>query len=194
MAFGLRKIKSKKNNNNIWFILGPSGVGKTTFAEYLANHQNWLHLDFDRPRKPRGDNVDRLKMWKQLDNFFFKFKKRPLLRAIRKKVAPLSDATGIVLSFPSDYVASPDHISAISDYVKTFYLYGNRQLCLDAFLDREQTTGRQLGEEYWKEHNRAMYESLDSCGLHPWIVHAFHDNGDVRKSTETLFSEIAARI
>lgn len=189
--FELIKKLRKQNTKNIWFILGPSGAGKTSLGEYLASQHHWLHMDLDQLHNPKGDGIDKLKLRKEWDQFYFNLESGPLVSAIRKKNM-LRRYSGIIMSFPSDYVLSPNHISAINEGVKIFYLYGNRRICLSAFLERERLTGRRLGEEHWWHHNRSMYEALDSPDLCPWIVWAFHENDNTRKSHEMLYRQMAA--
>lgn len=124
--------------------------------------------------------------WNQ---FFFKFRGRPLVSKIRNKFASPTHSR-IVLSFPSDYVLDINHIRAINSHVKIIYLYGNQQRCLNAFLQRERLSGRCFDEEHWQHNNHKLYEALDGQALRPWGVEAFHQDG-TRKSTAMLYDEIA---
>ena len=37
-----------------YFLLGPSGVGKTTFADRLQANRNYHHIAVDRGDQPNG--------------------------------------------------------------------------------------------------------------------------------------------
>jgi len=180
----------RQEHSNIWFVLGPSGAGKTYFCEFLQNHLNWLHINVDEPYPPDGDGLDRMKLRKTWNQFFFKLRGRPLVNKIRKKFAS-SVRSSIVLSFPSDYVVDANHIRAIQRHVKIVYLYGKQQSCLNAFLEREYANGRSLGEEHWRHHNLHLYEALDGTSLRPWVIEVFQKDG-TRKSMATLYNEVEA--
>ncbi len=85
-VFELIKNLRKQNTKNIWFIFGPSGAGKTSLGEYLTSQHNWLHLDIDQLHGPKGDGIDKLKLRREWDQFYFNFEVGPLVSAIRKKI------------------------------------------------------------------------------------------------------------
>jgi hypothetical protein len=37
-----------ETGQKVWLVLGPSGIGKRSFGEWLATERNWLHLEIDR--------------------------------------------------------------------------------------------------------------------------------------------------
>ena len=190
MAFPFIKTFFRQEPSNIWFVLGPSGAGKTYFCEFLQKHYNWRHINVDEPYPPNGDGLDKMKLRKTWNRFFFKFRGRPLVNKIRRKFAS-STRSSIVLSFPSDYVVDANHIRAIKGHVKIVYLYGKQQSCLNAFLERECVSGRFLDEEHWRHHNLHLYQALDGTSLRPWIIEVFQKNG-TRKSMAALYDEIEA--
>ncbi len=189
MIFTFRGRPCRPEPLNIWFVLGPSGVGKTHFCEYLQNQHDWLHIDLDETYPPRGDGTtDKMELKETCNQFFLKFRRRPMLSQIRKKLAS-SGRSHTVLSFPSNDVLNANHIRAIKNRVRIVYLYGNQQRCLDAFLERERISGRCLDEEHWKFYNHELYETLNDSALRPWIIEAFQKDG-TRKSTDMLYDEI----
>ena len=65
---------------------------------------------------------------------------------------------GTLLTFPGNLVLpisllNEAHVGGVS----VFVLYGSGAQCLDAFLSREELTGRRLGVDYWIENNRDAY-------------------------------------
>lgn len=172
---------------NIVFILGPSGAGKTTFCEYLSDQHNWIHMNHD-DNDPRLPNKNPLEIEEELELFVSGFKVRPLYRKIRNEFM-WRTRPGIVLSFPSNFVISVDHIRAAKGYFKILYLYGNQQNCLNAFHERERLISRDFGEDHWRYYNHKTYEALDGPGLRPWIIDAFHQDG-TRKSMAKIYEQI----
>jgi|WetSurMetagenome_2_1015567.scaffolds.fasta_scaffold266787_1 hypothetical protein len=176
-------------NTNILFILGPSGVGKTTFCEYLSNQHNWIHLNHD-DNDPQLPNKNQLEIEKELNLFVSNFNVWPLYCKIRNKFM-WRTRPGIVLSFPSNFLISANHIRAAKGYFKILYLYGNQQNCLNAFNERERLNGRNFSEYHWHYYNRKTYEALDCPSLRPWIIEAFHQNG-TRKSMAKIYDKIVS--
>lgn len=172
---------------NILFILGPSGVGKTTFCEYLGNQHNWIHFNHD-DNDPHLPNKYPLEIEQELNLFVSHFKVRPLYCKIKNRFM-WHARPGIVLSFPSNILISANHILAAKGYFKIFYLYGNQQNCLSAFNERERLKDRNFGEDHWRHYNCRTYEAMDGPSLRPWIIGAFHQNGS-RKSTAEIYDEI----
>jgi hypothetical protein len=64
------------------------------------------------------------------------------------------------------------------------YLSASSQKCLDAFLSREQTTGRNLSRGHWEENNRLMFEFLGTEEAKQYAVPVFDDESRRRTLTE----------
>ena len=78
------------------FILGPSGVGKSSFGQWLAAERNWLHLEIDR--YPDGDGIDLNSLRSEWDEFYTRKKPERLTEVISKRLQP--NEVGAALTFP----------------------------------------------------------------------------------------------
>ena len=92
----------------VWLILGPSGVGKSSFGGWLAAKQSWLHLEIDQ--YPR-DGIGVYKLRTEWDTFYGGQSASPLSHTIRKLLEAKS-REHCALTFPSNLILHPDQINA----------------------------------------------------------------------------------
>lgn len=162
----------------ILFVLGPSGVGKSSFAAFLASKHRWLHLEIDQYRK--GDGIDFHGLRAVWDLFFNSYAPAKLVKELRKRTGAASRAA-CVLSFPSGVVLSPEHIEvAARAFIDAVYLYGSAAHCINAFLRRERSTGRNLGLDHWARNNWGSYAKMSVPAFEPHRIHMFSPKGNHR--------------
>ena len=158
----------------ILFILGPSGAGKTTLGDQLAQH-GVLHINFDRPD---CNGVDRERLRKEWNAFLDDRNPQPLADAIRQRMQS-SGAKGASITCPSGIVpstaAGANGCELSRAYLSqmrtvgfhTIILHGTRDDCLAAFQCREAGTGRGLGQDWWDANNaywQYMFQPTDFAG------------------------------
>ncbi len=166
--------------NTILLIFGPSGVGKSTFAENLIKDLNFLHFNFDY-WDGKGINGNELQDY--ISN--------PQL--LRSKIDQrLNGKNGAVLTFPSNSIPTIDYIQkAEHQNIKTLIFYGPRKNCLDAFLERG-TPSIENPLNHWRKYNDGLYDgSMIKTEHAPYIIEVFRDND--RKSYELLLQLIRER-
>jgi shikimate kinase len=169
----------------IWFVLGPSGTGKSSFGEYLTNIKNWYHLEIDQFDK---DGIDINGLRRDWDAYYNNFKSSGLITELKKRVKE-SGKSNCVLTFPGNLVLLTDHISAVADNIKIIYLYGSAARCITAFLKREQKMYRNLGLDHWITYNCATYIKMSEPELEANRVHVWTHNGE-RRQHEDIFAEV----
>lgn len=134
----------------ILFLGGLSGAGKSTVMKWVAAEMHFLPLEIDL-EGPSGIDVYGLRH--EWNCFSSQLDPAPLADAIRLKIAS-ANCSGAVLSFPSDAIFNRDRINLGRRVgIHTVIMFGPVQLCIDAFLKREQTNGRGLDEKYWHLKN-----------------------------------------
>lgn len=170
----------------IWFILGPSGTGKSSFGEYLAKIKNWYHLEIDQFDK---NGIDIHGLRQDWDAYCYKHDPSGLLKEIERR-AKESGKFNCILTFPGNLVLSTDHISAVSDNIKIIYLYGSAARCITAFLKREQEMHRKLGLDHWITYNYATYIKMSEPEFEANRVYVWTHNGE-RRRHEDIFAEIS---
>lgn len=193
-------IFSKYSRNppcNIWFILGPSGVGKTHVSHFVAEQKNWLHLEIDQFSIQGIDSYDiegtefhdlRLE-W----DIFRKLKlAKPLIKKIIRKYEEAGKA-GAILSFPSTIVLSLAHIKRLAREVEVIYLFGEQEFCINSFLQREDRLKRGLGLSTWQGANRSMYLALSDPRLQLYAVNVFNEDGTYKPAT-TISDHISSKL
>ena len=172
----------------ILFLGGPSGSGKSYFAEkWLSTKHGWLHLEIDGPAND-GINVYQLRaVW---DEYYERF--RPV--SLHAELLSRADSSQhIVLSFASNLVFSTQHVQAGRGYFNFAYLYGHPALCLRAFLEREQASGRRLQVDHWNAYNYRTFGRLSVSLNQPLLIEAFTPEG-ARRDPEQIYADILAVI
>ncbi len=174
-----------ESNGRIWFILGPSGTGKSHISQYLAAQHEWHHLEIDR--FPEGDGIDLEGLRKEWTAFYEETRAVPLIQELEKRVAA-SGKADIVLSFPGNLVGElrSNHISALREKVLPIILIGKPEHCLAAFLRREEESGRGLPEDHWHCYNDQLFAALEKGYMWPWRVDVFDDTGQFKSEYEIL--------
>ena len=78
-----------------YFLLGPSGVGKTRFANWLRANRGYLHIPIDRGDQGNGLIAEGLvDLWKELNDG----NPAPFARELDKR-AKAANKAGCVLDF-----------------------------------------------------------------------------------------------
>lgn len=168
----------------IWLILGPSGVGKSSFGDWLATEQNWLHLEIDR--YPAGDGIDLNNLRPEWNEFYEGGKAKRLGEAVQQRLEANAKAYG-VLTFPGNLILSPSLvIAATQARIRTIYLYGSKAHCISAFLKREEQTGRNLDLNHWITNNCTSYKQVGELALAPYRIHVFTQIGTRRPHSEVF--------
>lgn len=171
----------------IVLVFGPSGVGKSTFAAFLATRA-WLHVEIDQ--FTASDGVNRLRApW---DTFCAMRNAWPLHQELQERMRR-ADAKGCVVTFPSGTVPPLDLIRAAERAsMKVACLHGGLTDCLATFLHREAETGRNLGRAYWFARNLRCHCQFGQFEYAPYRVATYKENGQRRANTEVL-AQILAR-
>jgi hypothetical protein len=167
-----------------YFLLGPSGVGKTTFGDWLGANRKYqyLHLAVDRGEKDDGLTAEGLiKLWDQLTQG----NPAPLAR----KLQDLAESKGeksCALTFPSVTffpAASIDHLAEHNIAVR--YLYGPKESCIENYVRRENRPDRDRA--FWCQNNR-LYEKMGAPELAPYRVDIIDPSG--KRLTESEIAEL----
>lgn len=173
-----------RSSCDILFVLGPSGVGKSKFGEYLSKQHRWLHLEIDQ--YPNGDGIDIHNLRGPWD-LFCKSKNSADLAVELRKRAKDRHRKGCVLSFPSGVVLPPEHISAAEkESIRVTYLYGSAAHCINAFLERERESGHNLGVDHWLTNNRETYLVMSRPEFERYRTHVFTIRGKHRSHANVL--------
>jgi hypothetical protein len=169
------------------FVLGPSGTGKSFIGEYISTERRYLHVEIDR--FPEGDGIDLANLRTEWDEFFVAAAAASLSAALTARAAA-SAKVACVLTFPSGVVLSTAHIAAAQDSnIIVRYLYGSAADCIRSFLEREQSTARNLPVEHWLANNGCAYLQVSRPEFAPYRIATF-EAGGVRASAETLAAQI----
>lgn len=167
-------------------ISGPSGVGKSTFGQYLES-QDWMYLEADLTD---ADGIDVLGLRNPWDAFWEKYDARPLSSELTERKNKEGKA-GVVLSLPSCAIPSPAHLIKSQDLMSIRFLYGAPSYCLAAFLSRESGSGRGLDEAHWKQNNERVFSTLCNTEYIPYRINVFETDGG-RIPWETVLSAITS--
>jgi hypothetical protein len=175
-------------SGDVIFLLGPSGAGKSTLGRWLAEDLGLLHLEMDR--WPEGNGID-LEGLRGEWTLLCRRQAAPLVEAARRRAA-FAGRSGVVLSFPSGVVLGRAVLEAAERAgVCPLVLYGAREECLAAFLERERATGRLFTTDHWVRFNRRPHGTYGGRRLARYRVGVFA--GGVHRPRADLVAEVRRR-
>ncbi len=182
----------------IIFLLGPSGVGKTSLGNALAQMLGMLHILFDGPSA--GDGVDAAKLRVQWDTLLNAKDPHPLADEVRKRIK-ISGHSGAVISCPSGVVSAED-LQALSWHfsrsllakmkscgVRCVTLFGPLQHCRDAAINRADGTGVTIVS--WDQNN-PDWKKFRPESFSDQVINVFKDDGR-RRGIDDLVREFQER-
>ena len=160
-----------------YFILGPSGVGKTTLGDFIADHQKYLHLRIDTGVAGE-DGIDVERLRKQWDILLRTGNFDPLVQELDKRALD-AEKVGCILTFSSCLIFSKEGIAlAESNNVLVRYLYGPRDKCIEAFISREVKNGHpERDENFWLQVN-PYYHDIGQPAFARYRIQVFDNFGN----------------
>jgi hypothetical protein len=164
------------------FLVGPSGVGKSTVAGPLCSNLTFYHVDVDRdPLKAHGIRDE----W---DQFWTGRNPGPIVRALRAFASRVGRA-GVLVSFPSNKkrVLHPEHVDAAQNAgIKVVVLWGAEEPCKTARQARDVECGIPWDESTYDVRNRRAFELYSGPDYDSVRVDAFEADGRRRPLEETM--------
>ncbi len=145
-----------------YFLLGPSGVGKTWFGNWLQDERGYLHILIDRPDGKDGLKEEGLEeSWKE---GFAAFAEELQSRA------ETEDKNGCVLTVPSVNVFPVEIIGQLAGHgIGVRYLYGPKEKCIEEFVNREKREGHpERDRNFWSTNNEPYYGQIGAPELAPY--------------------------
>ncbi len=172
-----------------YFILGPSGSGKSYVAQKIADAKNALHLEIDL--WPPRDGMEEHALKPQWDSFREGFNFGLLNAELSRRSAALG-ASGCVLSLPGFPILRVGHAERTGGQAKIIYLIGTPGQCLDSFLAREKETGRNLDMVHWAKNSVGFFPELQRADIQPLCIPCFDANGR-RRAAADIIKDIDSR-
>ena len=176
------------SHESIIFILGPSGAGKSTLGRWLVDDAGYFHLELDVWAR---DGIELAGLGTEWDCFWNSGDATPLCQALRKLMQD-ANRSAMVVTFSSEVCISRTHLHALCDNAITpLILFGTKQECLEAFFERETSTGRNLDSRHWHRHN-ASFDQFASEDLKEFRLLTFDNFRRIER--KKLISEIQQRL
>ena len=164
----------------ILFLGGPAGVGKSTFASGYLVAQGWRHIEIDRRD---GDGIELEGLRREWDAYYADYDPLPLWETLCRRTG---DVTRLVVTFPGNCLFGGMHIGNARDLFHVFYLFGQPDFCLKAFLQRECHSGGQYSLAHWAHYNGQIFEYLSHPMNHWRLINAFVADGTRRPDSLIL--------
>jgi shikimate kinase len=176
-------------NSKILFLLGPSGVGKSSFGKYLEQSQGWMHLEID---EYPNDGIDIHGLRKEWNLFYNHCNIKSLANNLHKRFIA-TDSANCVLTFPGNLILSHQHIKACESVIHICYLYGSLAHCINTFLQRERESGRNLDFNHWICNNRESYLEISKPFFESFRIHVFTHDG-CHRSYDEIYADVSRNI
>jgi hypothetical protein len=146
-----------------FFIFGPSGVGKTTFGDWIGKRK-YRHIPIDRGGRGNGLEADCL-----VHQFNQLLQGNPVafVRELDAR-AKAAGKLGCVLTFWSTYCWGPGVAYLGTHGIAVWYLYAPKEWCIEAAHRRETEDGHPCrGRSHWCKYN----QTYDRMGEHDLAPH-----------------------
>lgn len=163
-----------------YFLLGPSGVGKTCFGNWLQVNRKYLHIPIDRGDEGSGWELEGFKeLWDNGDPALFASELDSRAKGASKN--------GCVLTFPSVDFLDSQSIATLAEHgIAVKYLYGDKEKCIEAFVDREKRAGHSERDRgFWSVNNEENYGKIAAPELNAHRVNVFKPAGHRFNGEET---------
>jgi hypothetical protein len=164
------------------FLVGPSGVGKSTVAEPLCGELALYHVDADRDRlKDHGLRDEWQEFWTGMNS-------APIADALHG-IASRERRAGVLLSLPSNKkrVLYPRHVEAAHRTgIDVVVLWGAEELCKSARRDRDVELGMRWDEGVYDARNRRAFATYGRPEYERLRVETFDEGGGRRRLDETV--------
>lgn len=183
-------------NMPVVFLLGPSGVGKTTLGDALASELGMLHILFDG--HPQGDGVNVNGLRSEWDKLLETRNPLPLADEVRRRIET-SGHSGAVISCSSGIMPAEDDraaqwhfprsllgaMSAIG--VRAAQLVGPLETCKEAAIRR---TTPKVTAASWEESNK-WWRGFQKSAFPENVLEMF--DGEHRRPIAELVEEFRQR-
>lgn len=168
-----------------YFILGPSGSGKSYVAKRFAASIDALWLEADLVYE---DGINALGLRREWDIFVNFGVYEPICDEFDRRAAAQKKQS-VVLSLPGFPILTLEHAERAKSRGRIFYLSGTPEQCLDSFLRREKATGRNLDAAHWHRNRRDFFDCLERPEFKPLMISNFNGDGSYR-TLEEVFSDL----
>lgn len=168
-----------------YFILGPSGSGKSHVSERFAPTIDALWLEADLQY---ADGVDALGLRAEWEAFHRQENCQPICDEFHRR-AKTQKKQSVVLSLPGFAMLTVAHAQGAKGRARVIYLGGTPGQCLDSFLRREKATGRNLDVSHWCRNIHDFFERLERPEFKPLVISNFNPDGSYRP-LEDVFSDL----
>jgi shikimate kinase len=173
--------------NQIIFLLGLSGSGKTTISDRLVEELNLIHINLDG--RDRLRHYDLRRAWARYFGEHQEHDPTPLISALHKHMAT-HEKSGAVVSFPSNVILSREKIDvAKAASICTVVLWGTWKLCEQAARSRDP----KMNPERYAKSNREAFETYSRPEYADVRVEAFGPD-DSRLDPACIITDIQQRL
>jgi len=162
-----------------YFLSGPSGIGKTRFGNWLANH------GYDHVLVDPGDGSFRLPQelvdpWQRRDF-------EGIANELDNRAKAQDKTKGCVLTFRSVDFFPLIVIELCAEHgIAVRYLYGDKEKCFESYAERETRDGRPVNarRDFWERFNNVNYVKIGALELKDYRVDVFNRSGTRRSEEE----------
>ncbi len=174
--------------SRVLLVLGPSGVGKSTLGDWLAEDLDLVRLELD----PWPEPVWRSDVASAREALLSRGDAGPLVALLTRLAGEAGRAGGVATLCGGAVLPLRRLLRLRRLGAQAVVLYASERECLSSFLAREAVNGRGLDEAYWRRHRDPSFAAHGSMRYLPWRLLAF-DRG-ARRSRADLVAVVARRL
>jgi adenylate kinase family enzyme len=158
----------------IFFIFGPSGVGKSFLAKQIEKCK-FLCVQIDTDSSSRTFAANGFPS--EWDQEFMKMEVEYLLCTIRSRIN--DQHAGAIISFPTTFILTSEKlIAAVQNEAIPVLLWGSKEHCIRAAKERIEKKGLPFDLSRYEERNDPTFQIYSLPEYDAFRLQAFQENGN----------------
>ena len=176
-------------NFPILFVLGLSGVGKSSLGRYVSEDLNFLHIEQDIPSR---DGIEALGLGVEMKKYFHNYDPSSLILSLHH-LASSKNKIGTIITFDSFVALTSRQLEATRQFgIVVILLDGSDDDCMRSFISREKELKTRRGQKRWLDYNLKSSAKFHNHLYDEYRVAAFKNHKHT--SRKSLVENVKSKI